>query len=254
MPPILFLHGLWVTPRCFDGWRERATARGWDTHAPAWPHLDGAPADLRSRPPRQLARVGVPELVEHYRAAAAGLAEPPVLVGHSLGGLTAQLLLAAGVGRAAIALDPAPVRGVPVTPGMVAGSAPILLRPWTGLHVMSRQTFARDFANGLPADRVEQAYEDHVVPAPGRPFRHLAFGRHTAVRLDRRTAPLLLVAGTADRTVPASTVRATHRRHRRAGAAVDLLEAPGHSHWLVAEPGWEKVADRALDWLTDTLR
>jgi pimeloyl-ACP methyl ester carboxylesterase len=80
-------------------------------------------------------------------------------------------------------------------------------------------------------------------------FRQAAMGLHIGVRPGPGKPPLLLVAGTGDRTVPASIVRAAHRKYQRAGATVEFLEAPGHSHWLIAEPGWEVIADGVFDWV-----
>jgi alpha-beta hydrolase superfamily lysophospholipase len=249
MAHLFFVHGLRVTSNCFDKYRERAEARGHRCTVLPWPYLDRPAAELRDAPPRALGELGLAELVDHFAGRLREMESPPVLVGHSVGGLLVQLLLDRGFGRAAVALDPAPIRGVLPPPGGLAVHAPVLLRPWRRLDLFDRRTFARDFANGLPADEVDAAYDAHVVPAPTRVFLQAGLGRHNGVRPGRDGRPLLLVAGTADRTVPASTVRAAHRKYRRAGAPAELLEAPGHSHWLIAEPGWEKVADQAFDWV-----
>jgi len=181
----------------------------------------------------------------HIRAAD----EPPVLIGHSVGGLLVQLLIDRGLGAAAAALDPAPIRGVLPPPGGLAVHAPVLLRPWRKVDLFSRRAWARDFANGLPPEQSDAAYDAHVIPTPTKVFRQAGLGLHTKVRPTPGKPPLLLVAGTADRTVPASTVRATYRKYRKAGAAVEFLEAPGHSHWLIAEPGWQVIADGVFDWV-----
>lgn len=250
MANLLFIHGLRVTRHCFDRFRERAEERGFTATVPAWPHLDRPAAELRAAPPRELGDLGLPELLDFFAASVREMERPPVLVGHSLGGLIAQVLLDRGLGRAAVALDPAPIRGVLPPPSGLGVHAPVLLRPWRKIDLFDRRAFARDFANALPADEVDAAYDAHVVPAPTKPFRQAALGRHNGVRPRPDGKPLLLVAGTNDRTVPASTVRATHRRYRRAGAPAELLEAPGHSHWLIAEPGWEKIADQVFDWIS----
>jgi pimeloyl-ACP methyl ester carboxylesterase len=258
MPHLLFVHGLFVTARCFDKFRSRAESRGYSTSAPPWPYLDGDAAHLRANPPAGLTDIGLGELVAHYSGHARAFDTPPVLIGHSLGGMIVQVLADRGLGAAAVALDPAPIRGVRAAPQAVRVNLPILLR-WRGhrrLFLMKRTAFARNFANGLPADQVDAAYDDVVVHAPGKPFLQLALGdraRHTETRPRPEGKPVLLVAGDADRTVPASMVRATHARYLTAGAPAELLPAPGHSHYLIAEPGWEKIADSVLDWVARTV-
>lgn len=248
MTHLFFVHGLRVTRTCFDLFRDRAEARGLTCTIPPWPHLDRPAAELRTACPPELGKLGLKELVDHFAGRLQGMDPQPVLVGHSVGGLLVQLLLDRGLGTAAVALDPAPIRGVLPPPGGLLVHAPVLARPWRRLDLFSRRSFARDFAGGLPAEQVDAAYDAHIVPAPTKVFLQAAAGRHNGVRPGPRSRPLLLVAGTADRTVPASTVRAAYRRYRRAGAPAELLEAPGHSHWLIAEPGWEKVADQVFDW------
>lgn len=253
MPSILLIHGAWVTPRCWDGFRARFEARGARCHTPAWPHLDGDPATLRAAPPPDLARVGVGELVEHYAAHIARLPEPPVIVGHSFGGLVTQLLLDRGLGKAGVAIDPAPVRGVMPAPWAFRSTLPIVTawRGWRRVLPMTPRHWHRTFANGLDADAAARAWQDQYVPAPGRPFFQVAlspFSRLLAVAHERPRPPLLLVAGDQDRTIPASMVRATHRRYRKCPTPVELRELPGRSHYLIAEPGWEEVADLAWGW------
>jgi len=249
MTHLLFVHGLRVTSNCWDPFRERAEQRGFTTTVLPWPYLDKPAADLRRDPPAALGGLGLEELVAYFGDHIRAAPEPPVLIGHSVGGLLVQLLIDRGLGRAAAALDPAPIRGLLPPPGGLLVHAPVLFRPWRKLDLFSRRSWARDFANGLPPEESDAVYDAHVVPAPTRVFRQAAMGLHNGVRPGPGKPPLLLVAGTGDRTVPASIVRAAHRKYQRAGAPVEFLEAPGHSHWLIAEPGWEVIADGVFDWV-----
>src|SRR4051812_27325819 len=97
--PIVLIHGMWMTPLSWEHWAERYRARGHGVHAPAWPGLEGDIAELR-RDPAPLRGIGVKEIVDHYETIIRGLDRPPIIIGHSFGGLHAQLLLDRGLGAA----------------------------------------------------------------------------------------------------------------------------------------------------------
>jgi pimeloyl-ACP methyl ester carboxylesterase len=254
MAEVVFVHGAWVGPRCWDGWKRAYEAEGLRCTAPAWPHDDRPYDDLRRAPDPALAAVGVREIVDHYARAIEALPEKPLLVGHSFGGLVVQLLLDRGLGAAGVAIDSAAPRGILPRPRALLHALPVLLTwgGWRRVLTMSYDDFASTFANGLPAGARRAAYDEHVIPTPGRPYFQAAFAPFLGVtrvdfaRTDR--APLLLVAGEDDRTVPASMNRANHRAYARSPARTDLREFPGRSHWIIAEPGWEEVAEHALAW------
>lgn len=177
-----------------------------------------------------------------------------MLVGHSFGGLFVQQLLDRGIGRAGVAIHPAPGRGVLPNPAAFKASQGVLKvwRFWKRVLTMSRTDFDRFFANGLPEAEQQVEYETQVIPTPGRIFFQAAtasFHRATEVSYDNPTRPpLLLMAGSEDRTVPASLIRATFRRHQKSAAVTELVEFPGRSHYTIREPGWEQVADRSREW------
>ncbi len=166
--PIVFIHGMFVTPRCWKPWIERFTAAGHDCLAPAWPLHDAAPEELRRRhPDAALGALGIPDLLADLTRVIAGCPRPPVLVGHSLGGLLVQLLLQKGLGAAGVAIDSAPPKGVvpfswsfirsnwPVVNPFVAESEPFL---------MSFEQFQYAFVHTLPEAAQREAYESQVVP------------------------------------------------------------------------------------------
>ena len=254
---VVFIHGAWVTPACWDAFAGRYRERGWSVVAPPWPLEDQPIEELRAHPHPNLARVGVKEIVDHYAAIISVMPEPPLLVGHSFGGLFVQMLLDRGLGAAGVAIDPAPPRWVFATPKTVKAGISVLLLPlgWRRMARMSLDTFARTFANRLPADQMRAMYDRHVVPTPGRIFFQDAFGKATGVRFKNGSrAPLLITAAADDYTVDPAMVRANFRKYGGSAAVTDFLEFPGHSHFLIAEPGWEEVADYTLDWADTHMR
>ncbi|MCI0633828.1 MAG: alpha/beta hydrolase [Actinobacteria bacterium] len=254
---IVFAHGAWVTPACWDRFIARYEARGHRCIAPAWPFDDRPVQELRRNPARELAGIGVVEIVDHYARVIADLGEPPIIIGHSFGGLFTQMLLDRGLGAAGVAIDPAPPRGVLAGPRAIASSSSVLRRwrAWKKVLTMSLPTFRATFTNGMSDEEQRQAYDEHVVPTPGRVFFQAAFGAGTRVnfRNDAR-APLLITAGGRDVTVTPGMCRATARKHRRSPSVTDFVQFPGRPHWLIASPGWEGVADQVLEWAEEHAR
>ena len=252
MTTVMLIHGAFVNARFWDPVKARYEAAGHTVLAPPWPHDDGEPAALRAHPPAALAGVGVGELVDHYATHARALPSPPALIGHSFGGLVVQLLLDQGVGRCGVAIHPAPPRGVPPTWGLVAANFPMVRNPFAAgsIRIMDKAHWAERFANGLPLAQAEAAWEALSIPTPDRPFfQALTFSSSLAVRWHSDTRPpLLIYAGSGDRTVPVEVNRANARMYRGA-ARTELREWPGRSHFTLGEPGWEEVADAAMAWI-----
>lgn len=218
-PTVVLILGAWLSPASWDRFAERFTSSGYRCLAPGWPHEDRTVDELRTSPVHQLATVGVKEILDHLATQIAPLSDV-VLIGHSFGGLFVQQLLDRGLGRAGVAIHPAPGRGVFPNPAAFQAAQGVLKvwRFWTRVLTMSRDDFDRFFANGLPEEQRAAEYETQVIPTPGRIFYQAAtapFHRATKIRYDNPDRPpLLLIAGTADCTVPAALVRATHRRHQ----------------------------------------
>lgn len=248
---VVFVHGANVNSRCWERFVPRFEAAGWTTHAPDWPGLAGDPASLRE-PVADIAALGIQEIVDHYAAFIESLPEPPSLVGHSFGGLFVQLLLGRDLGRAAVAIDPAPPAGIIPTPQALKAAWPIVgtFAHWKKAFVMDPHEFEHTFANGLPAGEAQAAWERYVVPTPGRLWGQSTW-KPKLLTVDWKKAdraPLLLCAGGEDRTVPAPMNRANFKKYR-GEAVTEFEEFEDASHFLIAEPGWEAVADRALAFL-----
>lgn len=249
---IVLVHGAWVTPDSWDTFRQPFEAAGYTVHAPAWPFVEGrTAAELNAGPPEEFGRLSVGRIADKYQAFIATLPEPPILLGHSFGGLLVQMLLDRGVGAAGVAINPAPIGGIVPGPSALRAIAPILLRPgaWHRPYRFTRRRFAELFANGAPEAVAGRAYDRFVIPAPGMIFHQAAFWLGTGVRPDRRKQPLLITGGDEDRLISPYLSRAAFRRQRRSPAPTDYLEFPGRSHFLIAEPGWETVAASALSWI-----
>lgn len=259
---VVLIHGLWLTPLGWERWVAHYTERGERVLAPAWPGMDIGEDALRADA-SGLNGLGVIEVADHYDTIIRGLAEPPILIGHSFGGLLVQILLDRGLGSAGVALHPAPPKGVLRLPLSSLKSAfPVLRNPAnrTRTVALTPQQWHYGFTNTFDDDESQELYERYHVPSSGRPLWQAATANtnpHAATKVGYQNndrAPLLLVAGTDDHTVAASLVRENHKRYRKATALSEYKEYPGRCHFTMAQPGWEQVADDALDWANKNRR
>ncbi|WP_103501828.1 MULTISPECIES: alpha/beta hydrolase [Streptomyces] len=255
--PVVLIHGLWMTPHSWQGWIDRYTERGYRVHAPAWPGVSALDEELdHDRAPEG---IGVQEVADHLEQFVGGLDAPPLIIGHSFGGLLTQILLDRGYGRAGVALHSAPPRGVlRLPPSVLRASWPVLRNPANRHRAvpLTEAEFHYAFANTRSAERSAEVRARLAIPAPGRPLFQVAFANvtpaaraasHVDFRNGRR-APLLLLSGEQDHIVTPSMVRENHRRYRRSGAVTDYREFPGRDHLVAASTGWEEIADHALSW------
>jgi pimeloyl-ACP methyl ester carboxylesterase len=258
MRSIVFIHGAWVTQACWDKFVDFYTQRGYRCVAPPWPRKDKSIAELREDP-SGLAGLGVLEIVNHYDSIIRALPEPPILIGHSFGGLFVQMLLDRGLGAAGVAIDSAPPRGVFATElSVFRANLPVLMQPGArkGVVRMTFPQFDYAFVNVLSEADAHAAYDQYVVPETGRIFFQAALGT-SAVRVDftnQARKPLLMIAGERDHVVAAGLNRSNFRKYARSKARTDFKEFPGRCHWIIAQAGWEEVANHAATWVEEVTR
>ncbi|MFF4876079.1 MULTISPECIES: alpha/beta fold hydrolase [unclassified Micromonospora] len=253
---VVLIHGLWMTPRSWEGWAQRYAARGLRVLAPAWPGMDREVEQLRDDP-TPIAQQSVATIVAHYDQIIRGLPQPPIIMGHSFGGLITQLLVDRGLGAAAVGVHPAQVKGVLKLPLSTLRSTFSILRNPANRHravPFTPEDFHYAFGNTMTRADSDRAWRRYAVPGAGRVLFEGAFANldptsPTKVdngRNDR--APLLLMAGELDHVVPPSVVRSNAGLYQKSRALTAYEEFPGRSHFTVGQDGWEEIADYALDW------
>ena len=253
---IVFVHGAWVTPLCWENFVGYFSGRGYTCLTPAWPYRDRPIDELRHRPAPELGQLGLVEIVDHYDQFIRGLGVPPILIGHSYGGLFVQRLLDRGLGSAGIAIDSAPPKGVlPFYPSVLRANFGVLstIGGWRKVVRQSFKEFQYAFVNALPEAEQRAAYDRFVVPESGRIFFQSAFALFNdaaAVHFGNgRRAPLLMIAGGADHITPAAMNRVNFAKYKDSAALTEIKEFPGRCHWIIAQPGWEEVAAAIENWL-----
>ena len=255
---VLFIHGLWMTPRSWERWIERYTGRGHRVVAPAWPGMEGEVEELR-RDPSPIARVTAADVVDHYERVIRELERPPIVMGHSFGGAFVQVLLDRGLGAAGVGIHSAPAKGIWKLPLSTIRSAWPVLRNPANRHravPMTPKHFRYAFGNKLSAEESQRVYERYHVPAAGNVLFEGSLAnvkRRSPFRVDYRKedrAPLLFIAGGADHVIPSSVNEASFERYEKSRAITAYEHFPGRSHYTLGQDGWEEVADYALEWAT----
>ena len=259
--PLMLIHGAWLSARSWENFSAYFDAAGFAVSAPEWPRKHGDVARLRADGD-QLAGLGLDEIVDHYEALIRGLDQPPVLMGHSFGGLIVELLLDRGLGRAGVAISPAPPKGILVLPfSSLKAASPALGHPskWHGVVTLTLEEFVYAFVNTFTPEDAVAAYERYAVPETGQVFYEAGFANFrmrspAAVDFDNDDrAPLLIVGATEDRTVPASLAHKQYKKHERSAAQTDYLEFEGRPHLVMAAEGWDEVAAGIHRWVQGVL-
>jgi pimeloyl-ACP methyl ester carboxylesterase len=253
---IVLIHGLWMTPLSWENWVQRFTDRGYRVIASAWPGLEGD-IELIRRDPASLAGLTVNKIVEHYESLIRGLERPPIIMGHSFGGLFTQILIDRGFGSAGVALCSAPAKGVLLLPfSTLKVSFPALSNP-ANLHKaapLTAEQFHYAFGNRLSEAESRKVFERYAVPGPDHILFQAGLANldpHSETTVNFRNdgrAPLLLVSGEKDHISPPSVVEMNYKLYKKSKSVTDYKEFADRSHYILGESGWEEVADYALEW------
>ncbi len=255
--PVVFVHGLWLSADSWGAWADLFREAGYAPIAPGWPGDGATAAETRSHPER-VAGHGIDDVVDHYAQVIGSLPAKSIVIGHSFGGLVVQRLLGQNLAVAAVAIDPAPIKGVVYLPPSALRVASIALKnPANRKRAVSltSKQFRYGFGNALTAAESDELFERWTIPSPGKPLFEAAVANFlprspAKVETGNPTrGPLLITAGGRDHTVPAAISKATYRLYGKSGAVTDLKEFPDRGHSLALDSGWRDVADAALAWL-----
>jgi pimeloyl-ACP methyl ester carboxylesterase len=249
---ILFITGAFVGHECWDEWISFFGQHGYTSHAPAWPYKDAPVEVLRQRhPDAQVASIRLTQLIDHYEAIVRALPEKPILIGHSIGGLIAQILLQRDLATAAIAIHSVPPQGVLTFKFsfLKAGWGPLgFFTPVNKTFLMSLKQWQYAFTNGMPAAWQEKAYCSLAIPESKQVVRD-TITKAAHVDFKKPHAPLLLIAGEADHTIPASLNYSNYKKYTDKNSITDYTVFPGRNHFVLGQPGWQEVATYIFAWI-----
>ena len=257
LSPVVFVHGLWLLPSSWDRWRAFFEEAGYTTLAPGWPD-DPNTVEEANRHPEVMAHKSVGQIADHYNEVISKLAKKPAIVGHSFGGLLAQILAGRGLSLATVALDPAPFRGVlPLPLSALKSAAPVIGNPANhGRAVpLTYEQFRYAFANAVSEEEARELHATYAVPGSGVPLFQAAAANLNPWTEDKvRTknpdrGPLLIVDGELDHTVPWAIAKASYKKQRRNVGVTEIVKVPGRGHSLTIDHGWQDVAEIALNFV-----
>ncbi|HXZ57263.1 MAG TPA: alpha/beta hydrolase [Gaiellaceae bacterium] len=260
-PHLMFIHGAWLSARSWETYADYFGKKGYDVSAPEWPRKQGDVEELRETAD-DVAGLGVTEIVEHYESLIGELDSPPVLIGHSYGGLFVELLLDRGLGRAGVAMSPAPPKGILALPfSTLKAASPALAHPsrWHGVAPLTLEEFTYGFVNTFTPEKAKEAYDRYCVPETGQIFYEGGFANFhlhppTEVHFKKgERAPLLIVGADADHTVPAKLSKAQYKKYEHSPAQTDYLEFAGRPHLHMVADDWEEVAEAVAGWVDGVL-
>ncbi len=255
--PVVLVHGLWLLAGSWDAWREHLESLGYATVAADWPGDPTSVEEARADPDA-FAGVSVGQVTDHVAEIVGALDRVPVVIGHSFGGLITQKVAGSGLAHAAVAIDPAPFRGVlPLPLSALRASSPVLANPANYRRAVSLtfDQFRYAFANAVSAEEAADLYRTYPVPAPGRPLFQAATANldpRTEASVDTTSAdrgPLLVISGEKDHIVPWAIAHASFEKQLRNPNPTEIVEIPGRGHSLVVDSGWREVADTATSFL-----
>lgn len=255
---VVFIHGLYVTPICWDGWKSEFEAKGYKAFAPAYPFVDADPTALRKRhPDAKLASLDLKHVLQHYRDFIKTLPEKPILIGHSMGGLISQILLNEGLASGAIAIDSAPPKGVVSQLTAAKHGLRFVLSAWPVISpfasdsepiFMDEDTFKTYFANKLEESKMASEYAKQIIPA-SRKLPRRALTEDSKIDFMKKRGPLLLLSGEDDRIIPASVVRINFKEYEKDAGLTEYKEFKERSHYIIGEQGWKDVVTFTQDWI-----
>jgi pimeloyl-ACP methyl ester carboxylesterase len=255
--PVVFIHGLWLLPSSWDNWVNLFEEAGYAAVSPSWPDDPETVEEARANPD-VFAKKNLGQIADHTAEVIGGLTRKPAVMGHSTGGLLAQMIADRGLSAATVAIDPGPFRGVlPLPISALRSAMPVLRNPLNRSRAvtLTLDQFKYGWTNALGDEEAKQLYETYHVAAPGVALMQMAnanLNPWTEAKVDPKNpdrGPLLIIDGEKDHTVPWAIANAAYKRQRQNDAVTEIVKMPNRGHSLTIDHGWREVAQTALDFV-----
>jgi pimeloyl-ACP methyl ester carboxylesterase len=255
--PVVFIHGLWLLPSSWAAWADFFRRAGYAPLMPDWPDDPETVQEARANPD-VLAKKTLKQIADHTTEVVNALDRKPVLVGHSTGGLLAEMLAGNGLSAATVAIDPGIFRGVlPLPASVLKGVGSFLIDPRTRGRAITLtfDQFLYGWANALDEEEARELYDTFHVAGSGTALMQMGnanLNPWTEAKADTTNpdrGPLLIIDGEKDHTVPWAIANAAYKRQRRNPGVTEIVKMPNRGHALTIDHGWREVAQTALDFV-----
>jgi pimeloyl-ACP methyl ester carboxylesterase len=255
--PVVFIHGLWLLPSSWEAWTDFFKEAGYAPLTPDWPDDPQTVEEARADPDA-LAKKTLKQVADHTTEIIHALEKKPAVLGHSTGGLLAQMLAGGGLSAATVAIDPGVFRGVlPLPASVLRGVGPFLVNPLTRRRAITLtfDQFKFGWANALDEKEAKQLYDTFHVAGSGISLVQMGnanLNPWTEAKVNTKNparGPLLIIDGEKDHTVPWAIANAAYKRQRRNPGVTEIVKVPNRGHSLTIDQGWREVAQTALDFV-----
>ncbi|MBA3264627.1 MAG: alpha/beta hydrolase [Thermoleophilaceae bacterium] len=252
--PVVFIHGLWLLPSSWQNWATAFEEAGYTALTPGWPDDPETVEEAKAHPEVFVGKT-IKQVADHYAEVIRKLTNKPAVIGHSFGGLFTQIVAGRGLAAAAVAISPAPFRGVlPLPIAALRSSFPVLRNPANRNRAigLTYPQFRYAFANKVSEDEAARLYEAYSVPGPGRLIFQAATANTnpwTEAKVDSKNperGPLLIISTDDDHTVPWAIANASFKKQQRNHGVTEITKVPDRGHAFTLDSGWRDVADKAL--------
>lgn len=254
MTKIIFIHGMFLNPKSWEPWIAFFEQQGYVCEAPPWPLHEGEPAQLRQNIPARLGDLSLAALYQHYASILVREPEPPVVIGHSMGGLLMQKLAVAGLARAGVGIcSVAPNRMLSLGWGFLRNSASIT-NPFAGdePYEMTPELFHQNFGNTMTEEESNAAWLALAVHESRQDLRNI-MGEDGEIDTTLPHVPLLFVGAEKDEIIPNSLVRRNAHAYSDERSHSEYVEFSSRGHFICGQNGWEEVATQIANWLDSHL-
>jgi pimeloyl-ACP methyl ester carboxylesterase len=252
--PVVFIHGLWLLPSSWDRWVALFEEAGYVGLTPDWPD-DPLTVQAARAEPEVLANKTLEQVADHTTDIIYALDRKPVLIGHSTGGLLAEILAGRGLAKVTVAIEPGVFRGVlPLPLVVLKGVGPFLINPLNRGRAITLtfDQFKYSWANALDETEAKELYETFHVAGSGVSLAQMGnanLNPWTESKVDTKNpdrGPLLIIDGEKDHTVPWAIANAAYKLQRRNPGVTEITKIPNRGHSLTIDSGWREVAQTAL--------